>query len=130
MMQHNSTPSLFPQLQIKHHKDIVTPNRQNHKVFHIHDKVLVFDKLTKLDSLGVIVGIKSKNSYSVNINGTIKHISGDNMSHTELSDSDSNFSDDDNTLRDSSSDANFSDDDSIFGDNYHPVIVQPDVLKL
>merc|ERR1712055_973683 len=124
MMQHNTTPSLFPQLQIKHHKDIVTPNRQNHKVFHIHDKVLVFDKLTKLNSLGVIVAIKSKNSYSVNINGNIKHISGDNMSHTELSDSDSNFSDEDN-ISDSSSVATFSDDDSIIDDNDHPVILQP-----
>merc|ERR1711895_36264 len=105
--------------------DIVTPNRQNHKVLHIHDKVLVFDKLTKLNSLGVIAGIKSKNSYSVNINGTIKHISGDNMSHTELSDSDSNFSDDENTLSDSSSVTDFSDDDSFLGDNDQTVIVQP-----
>merc|ERR1712030_22297 len=86
MMQHTSVPSLFPQLQIKHHKDIVVPNKTNHKVFKINDKVLVFDKLTKLNSLGTIVAIKSKNSYTVNISGNLKHISGDNMSHTELSD--------------------------------------------
>merc|ERR1712030_152047 len=93
------------------------------KTFNVNDKVLVFDKLTKLNSLGVIVDIESKNSYSVNINGIIKHISGDNMSHTELSDNDSNFSDEDN-ISDSSNVATFSDDDSTIDDNDHPVIVQ------
>merc|ERR1711989_305878 len=71
-------PSLFTQLQLKH-KETVVPDRKRAKVFKIGDKVLVFDKLTKLNSVGTVVKIISKNSYSVDINGVSKHISGDNM---------------------------------------------------
>merc|ERR1712002_515060 len=99
-----------PQLQIKQHKDIVMPNKSNRKTFKLNDKVLVYDKLSKLSSVGVVVAIKSRNSYSVKINGIIKHISGDNMSHSELSDNNSINSDDE---------------DSIIDVNDQPVVRQP-----
>ena len=57
-------------------------------MFKIGDKVLVFDKVTKLNSVGTVVKIISKNSYTVDINGVSKHISGDNMSHTVITNSD------------------------------------------
>merc|ERR1712055_1169442 len=102
LMQHHPAPSLFPQLQIKQHKDIVMPNKSNRKTFKLNDKDLVYDKLSKLSSVGVVVAIKSRNSYSVKINGIIKHISGDNMSHSELSDNNSiNSGDEDTSLSDS-----------------------------
>lgn len=37
-----------------------------------------------MNSIGVVVENKNKNSYLVNVNGIIKHISGDNMSHTTI----------------------------------------------
>merc|ERR1712055_331428 len=126
LMQHHPAPSLFPQLQIKQHKDIVMPNKSNRKTFKLNDKVLVYDKLSKLSSVGVVVAIKSRNSYSVKINGIIKHISGDNMSHSELSDNNSITSDDVDTLSDTSSAHDYSDDDdSIIDVNDQPVVLQP-----
>ena len=77
------TPSLFPQLVIKN-KDTICPDRKRAKNFLKGDRVLVYDKVTKMNSIGVVVEIKSKNSYLVNIDGIIKHISGDNMSHTTI----------------------------------------------
>ena len=75
------TPSLCPQLVIKN-KDSICPDRKCAKNFLKGDRVLVYDKVTKLKFTGVVVENKSKNSYLVNVNGIIKHISGDNMSHT------------------------------------------------
>ena len=92
LMKKAVPPSLFPQLQIKH-KDIVIPDRKRAKVFKNGDRVLVFDKITKLNNFGIVSDIKSKNSYIVNINGIPKHISGDNMSHTVPIDNDNEFVD-------------------------------------
>merc|ERR1712002_1044538 len=128
LMQHSTAPSLFPQLRIKHHSDILVPNKFNRKTFKVHDRVLVYDKLSKLSSVGVVVAIKSRNSYSVKINGIIKHISGDNMSHSELSDNLFTSDDEDTSLSDSDNSSNheFSDDDdSIIDVNDQPVVHQP-----
>ena len=92
LMKKAVEPSLFTQLQLKH-KDIIVPDRKRAKVFKIGDKVLVFDKLTKLNNLGTVVNIISKNSYTVDINGIHKHISGDNMSHTVIIENDENEKD-------------------------------------
>merc|ERR1711984_67427 len=77
---------------------------------------------------GVVVAIKSRNSYSVKINGIIKRISGDSVSHSELSDN-TNVSDDEDTSRsdsDNSSVHDYSDDDdSIIDVNDQPVVLQP-----
>ena len=83
LMKTAVTPSLFPQLVIKN-KDTICPDRKRAKNFLKGDRVLVYDKVTKLNSIGVVVENKSKNSYLVNVNGIIKHISGDNMSHTTI----------------------------------------------
>ena len=69
-------------------------------MFKIGDKVLVFDKLTKLNSLGTVVNIISKNSYTVDINGVSKHISGDNMSHTVIIDNDNDNDNDSENEKD------------------------------
>ena len=87
LMKKAVEPSLFTQLQLKH-KETIVPDRKRVKVFKIGDKVLVFDKSTKLNSLGTVVNTISKNSYTVDINGVSKHISGDNMSHTVIIDND------------------------------------------
>merc|ERR1712030_302867 len=81
--------------------------------------------LRRVHGVGVFIAILSRNSYSVNVDGVIKHISGDNMSHSELSDNDSNVSsDDDTSLSDSDNSSNFSDDSS-FCDDAQPSQVQP-----
>ena len=103
LMKKAVSPSLFPQLQMKH-KDIVVPDRKRAKVFNSGDKVLVFDKLTKLNNLGTVLDVKSKNSYTVDINGVPKHISGDNMSHTVIVDNDSESIDDNENDKDNVSD--------------------------
>ncbi|CAL4127509.1 unnamed protein product, partial [Meganyctiphanes norvegica] len=46
LMRKSVTPSLFPQLQLKH-QDIVQPDRKRARVFKSGDKVLVYDKITK-----------------------------------------------------------------------------------
>ena len=71
LMKKAVTPSLFPQLQLKH-KDIVVPNRKRAKVFSCGDKVLVYDKLSKMNSFCTVIDVKSKNSYIVYINGVLK----------------------------------------------------------
>ena len=85
LMKTAVSPSLFPQLQVKH-RDIVGPDRKRAKSFEVGNHVLVYDKLTKTNSLGIIKEIKSKNSYIVDINGVLKHVSGDDMSHTVITD--------------------------------------------
>ena len=102
-MKKAASPSLFPQLQIKH-KDIIVPDRKRAKVFKNSDKVLVFDKLTKLNNLGTVLEVKSKNSYIVDINGVPKHISGDNMSHTVIIDNNSETIDNNDNEKDNVSD--------------------------
>ena len=89
----------------------------------------MFDKMSKLNSLGVVVAIKSNNSYSVKINDVIKHISGDMMSHTDLSDNvsetiDDNVSDNDSVHSDSSSDISDSDSISLFSQDVTPHVPQ------
>merc|ERR1712055_482108 len=44
LMQQSPTPSLFPLLQLKHHSNIIVPNKFKRKTFNVGDKVLVFDK--------------------------------------------------------------------------------------
>ncbi|CAL4199039.1 unnamed protein product, partial [Meganyctiphanes norvegica] len=75
----------------------------------------VYDKITKLNSLGIVSDIKSKNSYTVIINNVPKHVSGDNMSHTVIID-DSEIIDDvsvtsNDPVIDTDSISMFSDDD-------------------
>ena len=47
--------------------------------FNIGDKVLVYDKLTKMNNNGIVKKFKSNNSFIVCINNVDKHISADNM---------------------------------------------------
>ena len=89
-------PRLFPQLQPqvcqdkdqeKSHVSVRTDKIKPVKSFKMGDTVLVYDNITKLNSKGTIFQVKSNNSYLVNVNDRIKHISGDNLTFI----SDDNF---------------------------------------
>ena len=53
---------------------------QGRKDYNVGDIVCVYDNLSKVNNVGVIKEIKSNNSYLVNIDNVVKHISGDNIS--------------------------------------------------
>ena len=83
LMKHSNVPSLFPNLMLKH-KNNVMPARNRAKVFQVGDKVLVFDKMSKTNSKGIVTQVQSRNTYIVQINGVPKHISGDNMTISDI----------------------------------------------
>ena len=79
-------PVMFPRLQLSHqqiqeNQRTSVPKKRLRKVrsFQTDDNVLVYDTQTKLNSKGVIVDSKSKNSYIVKVNGRNKHISSDHI---------------------------------------------------
>ena len=79
-------PVMFPQL-ISTQKSLQETNRNSipkNKIgstrnFSVGDIVLVYDPVSKLNAYGLINELKSNNSYIVDMDGVIKHISGDNM---------------------------------------------------
>ena len=116
LMKHSKVPSLFPHLILKH-KNNITPVRNRAKVFHIGDKVLVYDKLSKTNHIGIVTQVQSRNSYIVQMNGAQKHISGDNMSIVDSDDESITNNDNDiNSDSDSESISGISDDS--FGDDH------------
>ena len=82
------TPVMFPQLldiqcKIQESNRNTVPRRntvQGRKDYNVGDIVCVYDNLSKVNNVGVIKEIKSNNSYLVNIDNVVKHISGDNIS--------------------------------------------------
>ena len=80
-------PVMFPQLVDAQrklqevHRHTIPKHKIGHKrKFDVGDIVLVYDNRSKLNDYGIIKLVKSNNSYVVDIDGVIKHISGDNLS--------------------------------------------------
>ena len=84
LMQANATlPSMISHLLLKC-DPVHVPSDDSSKVFNIGDSVLHYDKLSKLNNIGIIQERKSKNSYMVSFNGRLKHCSADDLSHTVI----------------------------------------------
>ena len=66
-------------LQESHRNKVPKRRATEGRVFNVGDIVSVYDNLTKVNSLGIIHEIKSRNSYIVKIDTNLKHISGDNL---------------------------------------------------
>ena len=80
-------PVMFPQLMDAQsklqevHRHTIPKHKIGHKwIFDVGDIVLVYDNMSKLNDYGIIKLVKSNNSYVVDIDDVIKHISGDNLS--------------------------------------------------
>jgi hypothetical protein len=79
-------PVMFPQLlstqkslQETHRHSIPKGKFGSARNFSVGDIVLVYDPVSKLNKYGIIKELKSNNSYIVDMDSVIKHISGDNM---------------------------------------------------
>ncbi|CAL4128351.1 unnamed protein product [Meganyctiphanes norvegica] len=121
LMAKASVPRLFPQLQRpqkktqEENRSVLPKNKV--KLFQPGDQVLVYSNHTKLNSPGTVKEIKSNNSYIVLVDDCYKHVSGDNL--RLLKDSvGGNFDtietvppDNSDNLNNSLSDSNISDDE-------------------
>ena len=81
-----ASPSLFPNLQLRHSDVTVTAPIPKCKTFEVGEQVLVYDKIKKLSSVGKVLSKISNSSYSVQVEGVTKHIAIDNMSKTAIKD--------------------------------------------
>ena len=118
-----TSPSLFPNLQLRHSDVTVTTPIPKCKTFEVGEQVLVYDKMTKISKVGKVLGKISNSSYSVELEGITKHIAIDNMSKTVIKDnntSDDNVDDSKSVYTELDSDnesviSDFSDIDNIEG---------------
>ena len=104
---------MFPSLQLRHSDVTVTTPIPKCKTFEVGEQVLVYDKLKKTSTVGKVLKKVSNSSYSVDIEGTDKHISIDNMSKTLIKDSNS---DDNISVHSDTDNDSFSDNESIVSD--------------
>ena len=81
-----SSPSLFPNLELRQKDVTVATPIPKCKIFTIGESVLVYDKITKLSTVGKVLSKVSNSSYNVLLNGDTKHIAIDNMSKTVIKD--------------------------------------------
>ena len=88
-------PVLFPQListqkslQETHRNSMPKDKFGTARSFSIGDIVLVYDPVSKLNSYGLVKDKKSNNSYIVELDNGLKHISSDNMRLIQKVDSD------------------------------------------
>ena len=79
-------PVMFPQListqkslQETHRHSMPKDKFGSARNFSVGDIVLVYDPVSKLNAYGLVKELKSNNSYIVDMDSVIKHISGDNM---------------------------------------------------
>ena len=81
-----NSPNLFPNLQLRHSDVTVTTPIPKCKTFEVGEYVLVYDKMTKISTVGKVLSKISNSSYSVVLEGITKHIAIDNMSKTVIKD--------------------------------------------
>ena len=81
-----TSPNLFPNLQLRHSDVTVTTPIPKCKTFEVGEHVLVYDKMTKISTVGKVLSKISNSSYSVELEGITKHIAIDNMSKTVITD--------------------------------------------
>ena len=116
-----TAPSLFPNLQLRHKDVTVATPIPKCKTFTNGESVLVYDKMTKLSTIGKVLSKISNTSYSVQLQGVTKHIAIDNMSKTVIKDNgDENVNDsasisDVDSGSDNDSVSNFSDVEELNG---------------
>ena len=70
---------MFSNLQLRHSDVTVATPIPKCKTFAIDESVLVYDKITKLSTVGRVLSKVSNTSYNILINGITKHIAIDNV---------------------------------------------------
>ena len=112
-----TSPNLFPNLQLRHSDVIVATPIPKCKTFEVDENVLVYDKLTKISTVGKVLNKVSKGSYSVLLEGVPKYIAIDNMSKTIIKDNSTNSEINvDDSVSISEADSDNSDNESIISD--------------
>ncbi len=81
-----TSPNLFPNLQLRHSDVTGNAPIPQCTTFEVGEHVLVYDKMTKLSTVGKVLSKISNSSYSVELEGITKHIAIDNMSKTVIKD--------------------------------------------
>ena len=85
-----TSPSLFPNLQLRRSDVTVATPIPKCKTFEVGENVLIYDKMTKISTVGKVLNKISNSSYSVLLEGVNKHIAIDNMSKTVIKDNSTN----------------------------------------